>query len=104
VGAIYNLSRQFAFRVGWNYGKSPIQEETQTTFNIVAPATVQNHFTMGATYRLKNEGWFGIKDQELSGVYQYAYNYAQGGTTYVGGTGEFQMRQNVLGLEYGAYF
>lgn len=104
LGAVYNLSRQFAFRAGWNYGESPIREESQLLFNIVAPATVQHHFTVGATYRLKEEGWFGIKDQELSAVYQYAFRYTQSGPTYVGDTADIQMRQNVFGMEYGAYF
>jgi long-chain fatty acid transport protein len=104
LGAVYSLSRQFQFRAGWNYGESPINEARELTFNIVAPATVQHHFTMGATYRLKNEGWFGIKDQELSAVYQYAFRYTQSGPTFVGNTADIQMRQNVFGMEYGAYF
>lgn len=50
VGAQYDYSEQWTFRVGYNYGKSPVKED-QIQFNLLAPAVVEHHATVGFSYR-----------------------------------------------------
>jgi long-chain fatty acid transport protein len=94
IGLAYDLSRTVALRTGWNYGKSPIPSDNGALlFNVLAPATTQNHFTMGATYRTD-------PSTEWNLVYMYAFKYAQYGPMFVGGSGEIGMSQNSLGVTY----
>lgn len=98
LGFAYDVSDAVVLRTGWNYGKSPIPSDNGAIlFNIVAPATTQNHFTLGATYRSDPK-------TEWSFMYMYAYGYYQTGPTYIGNTGTIGMRQNSLGLTYGLKF
>jgi len=48
VGARYKAGEDWTWRFGYSYGKQPIGED-QMTFNILAPATIQSHFTTGFT-------------------------------------------------------
>jgi long-chain fatty acid transport protein len=48
VGAKYKAGEDWTWRFGYSYGKQPIGED-QMTFNILAPATIQSHFTTGFT-------------------------------------------------------
>jgi len=90
IGLEYTYNPTWTLRTGWNYGKSPIDETREILFNIVAPATTQNHLTMGASY-LYN------KDTELNFSYVHAFEFTQRGPTYIGNTGEISMYQNSLG-------
>lgn len=95
VGAAYKLNPQWTFRAGWDYGKSPIpQDNGAILFNIVAPATVQNHGTVGATYSPS-------PNMEFTVSYIHAFTHRQFGPTFIGGsTGSFEMMQNALGMEF----
>jgi len=98
LGFAYDLSDTVVLRTGWNYGKSPIPSDNGAIlFNIVAPATTQNHFTMGATYRSDPK-------TEWNFMYMYAFGYYQTGPTYIGNIGTIGMRQNSLGLTYDLKF
>jgi long-chain fatty acid transport protein len=98
LGFAYDVSDTVVLRTGWNYGKSPIPSDNGALlFNIVAPATTQNHFTLGATYSSDPK-------TEWNFMYMYAYGYYQTGPTYIGNTATIGMRQNSLGLTYGLKF
>jgi long-chain fatty acid transport protein len=98
LGFAYDLSDTVVLRTGWNYGKSPIPSDNGALlFNIVAPATTQHHFTMGATYRSDPK-------TEWNFMYMYAFGYYQTGPTYLGDSATIGMRQNSLGLTYGLKF
>lgn len=98
LGLSYDMSDKLVLRTGWNYGKSPIPSDNGALlFNIVAPATTQNHFTLGATYRTDPK-------TEWNFMYMHAFRYTQYGPAYIGGTAEIGMSQNSLGITYGMKF
>jgi long-chain fatty acid transport protein len=51
LGAMYRLNKQWSFRGGWNYGKSPIPDD-QLLFSLLAPAITENHATLGVSYAI----------------------------------------------------
>lgn len=50
VGVQYEYDPTWTFRVGYNYGKAPMPDN-QILFNMLAPAVVEHHATLGFTYR-----------------------------------------------------
>jgi long-chain fatty acid transport protein len=95
IGAIYDFNPQWTFRAGWNYGKSQIDESNgEVLMSIMAPATTQNHLTLGATYNQ-------TKNIEWSFSYIHAFEFEQYGPTYIGDTGKIGMYQNSFGLSFG---
>lgn len=71
---VYALGYQFAenkwaFRAGYNYAKSPIAENTNTTINrlnlLGFPAIIESHYTVGGSYVIS-------KAISLDGAYVYA--------------------------------
>jgi long-chain fatty acid transport protein len=95
IGATYDWNSSWTLRAGWNYGKSPINEKNgEVLFAIVAPATVQNHLTLGATYKTN-------KHIEWSFSYVHAFKYEQSGPTLIGNTGKISMYQNAFGVNFG---
>jgi len=97
LGFHYEHNSKWIYRAGWNYGKSPINEEREIAFNITAPATTQHHATIGATYKLG-------KNYELNGSYMHAFTFSQSGPTYIGGTGTIKMMQNAVNVGFGFTF
>lgn len=97
LGLAYQYTDKWTVRGGWNYAKSPINEKREIIFNIVAPAVVQNHLTLGATYAYS-------KAVELSASYVHAFEFKQNGPTYIGSTGEIGMYQDSLGISYAMKF
>ncbi len=65
LGVSHDLSEQWTVRAGYNYGRSPIAND-QLTFNILAPATTERHYSVGFTYRSKES------PLEITGTYMYA--------------------------------
>ncbi len=55
VGAQYDVNDRFTVRAGYAYNSQPIPS-TETLFNILAPATIQHHFTGGLSYDI-NDRW-----------------------------------------------
>lgn len=49
LGVAYQYDPKWVLRAGYNYGASPIPGD-QVTFNTLAPATVERHYTVGFTY------------------------------------------------------
>ncbi len=97
LGMSYDYNRDWTYRVGWNYGKSPIKEEREIAFNIVAPAVTEHHVTLGATYNLG-------KAAEFNFAYMHAFTNTQSGPTYIGSAGRLRMSQDSLGVTLGYKF
>lgn len=95
LGVNFALSPSLAFRFGWNYGKSPIDENREIIFNLLAPAATQSHFTLGGTWGLSDTKF-------LNFSYIHAYENEQSGPTYVSDDGSnfgsFKMFQNSFGM------
>lgn len=90
LGMIYQYNKTWTLRTGWNYAKSPINEETDILFSMVAPAIVQNHLTMGATMQYNS-------NIELSVSYVHAFEFEQNGPTYINYEGGYKMSQDSVG-------
>jgi long-chain fatty acid transport protein len=57
IGFNYDYSEAWSFRAGYNHGDATIPND-QVLFNMLAPATVEDHITLGASYRpSKNIEW-----------------------------------------------
>lgn len=99
LGISHQLNDSLTLRAGYNYGKQPIQND-MTYFNILAPATVENHLTLGATWTLADKS-------ELTLTYMHAFNKKVNGIA--GGNGgapagypvDLKMKQNAIGIAYG---
>ena len=48
VGARWEVGEDWTWRFGYSYGEQPIDKD-QMSFNILAPAVVESHFTAGFT-------------------------------------------------------
>ena len=94
LGFEYDYNQNLTLRAGWDYAKSPIDEKREIAFNILAPATVQNHATVGFTYNIN-------KTTDISAAYVHAFKYEQEGPTYIGNTGKIWMKQNAIGVGIG---
>jgi long-chain fatty acid transport protein len=50
IGVNWDYNPTWSFRAGFNHGDATIQKD-QVLFNMLAPATVEDHITVGASYR-----------------------------------------------------
>jgi long-chain fatty acid transport protein len=97
LGVIYDYSPQLTLRAGYNHVSQPIPS-SQTLFNTLAPAVVQDHATLGATWRFAN-------NNELSFSYTHAFDNEVKGNNSIpaafgGGDVNLKMYQNSLGIAY----
>ena len=51
VGLAFKVNDRFNLRAGFNYGESPIDGKSAAN-NLILPAVVETHYTIGADYRL----------------------------------------------------
>lgn len=99
LGVEYEYSQNVTLRGGLNHGGNPIQSR-DVTFNIIAPGVVQDHLTLGLTYKTKTGG-------ELTFAYMHAFEESVTGSslfnTWVPGTGSetIKMYQDSFGIAYG---
>jgi long-chain fatty acid transport protein len=98
LGVEYGLNSRMLLRAGYNYGKSPIPDsasDSQVTFNLLAPATVEHHYSVGFTYKASDT-------LEVTGTYMYvAPNSQSSDNQNIIGYGEFGMHQNLFALSLG---
>jgi long-chain fatty acid transport protein len=71
VGALWDYSDKWSFRGGVSYA-SDFAPSGQALFNVMAPATIKWHFTLGATYRHSASDEFSLSlaympEEELKG-------------------------------------
>lgn len=95
LGVQYGVNNRLLVRAGYNYGASPIEND-QLTFNLLAPAVVERHYSVGFTYRASEE-------LEVTGTYMYVASNSQVSPPFqniVGGVAT-NMHQNLFGLSLG---
>ena len=91
IGVSYQLNDDLALRAGYNYGKSPIPDD-QFTFNTLAPATVEKHYSVGFNYKRK-------KGPEISGVFMVVPNNRMEGCGFqLIDCASIEMKQRYLGV------
>ncbi|MCB4811097.1 outer membrane protein transport protein [Methylovorus menthalis] len=97
LGALYAYSEQLTLRAGYNHVNQPIPS-SQTLFNTLAPAVVEDHVSLGATWKFANSS-------ELSFSYTHAFeNEIKGNgsipAAFGGGDVNLKMYQDSLGVAY----
>ncbi|MFC1773787.1 OmpP1/FadL family transporter [Pseudomonadota bacterium] len=65
IGVNYAYSPTWTFRAGFNYSEIPYDDD-QALFNVLAPATVEKHATVGFTYMVN-------PDTDFSMTYMHAF-------------------------------
>lgn len=110
LGVNYQYQPKLVLRAGYNHGSTPIPS-SETFFNLLAPATVEDHLTLGATWTLENNG-------ELSFAYMHAFEKTVSGSGSIpavgcvappapsgpqcfgGGEANLKMYQDSIGIAY----
>lgn len=114
LGLTYQYAPDLLLRAGYNHAKMPLKS-TQTFFNILAPATVEDHLTLGATWTLANKSELTLSymhafEKKITGVSSGDGNCGNIGLgcTGVGGVlghpVDLKMYQNAIGIAYGMKF
>ena len=92
-GIEHEYDKTWTLRGGLNYGKMPY-DNTQMDFNILSPATVETHLTLGGTYTPN-------KENEIDFGYMHAFsNEIRGSSRFALGTISHKMDQNVFFVNY----
>jgi long-chain fatty acid transport protein len=98
TGVQYKLNSAWTLRAGYNHSGVPF-DKTQTFFNILAPAVVQDHLTLGATWNFSNG-----KEINLAYVHAFAntvYGFASISPSFGGGNANLHMYQDSIGISFG---
>ena len=105
LGLSYQLNPKWMLRAGYNHGDAPMDRK-ETLLNILAPATVEDHATLGATWAID-------KKSELTFHYMHAFkNEIKGkGSTpevihpiFKLGEANIKMHQDSFGIGYSRNF
>lgn len=101
IGAVYAMNEKVTLRAGYNHTNQPIPS-SQTLFNILAPGVVQDHISVGATFKLAS-------NSELSFAYTHALKKKVKGNgsippAFGGGDANIYLQENILGIAYGHKF
>ncbi len=93
LGMEYKYSKQLTLRAGYSHSDQPIPAR-DVEFNIIAPAVIENHATLGLTYTMAS-------GDELTVSYMHGFaNDVSGPSWFFGGTDKIEMYQNSLGVQY----
>jgi len=90
LGLAYVASPRLTLRAGYNHNTQPIPGG-ETTFNVIAPGVVQDHATLGFTWKLG-------ENVELSGFVAHAFEKTVRGDGTPTGGFDLRMDQNSAGL------
>ena len=97
LGVQHQLNKDLVIRAGFVKGDQPIPDG-ETQFNVIAPAVIEKHLTLGATWTLSNGA-------ELSGYYMKAFEETVKGDSPLNpmdaGHGNLRMSQDAIGIAYG---
>ena len=101
VSATYQASEKLTLRAGYSYNDQPVQQD-QTFLNILAPGVVQEHLSVGASWKIDDQ-------QKVSLAYTHALEETVKGQNSIpanfgGGEANLSMSQNILGISYGLEF
>jgi long-chain fatty acid transport protein len=94
IGMQYQPNETWILRAGYSDGDVP-WENVNTLFNILAPATIEKHASLGGSYRLDRKN-------SINFAYTHAFtNTVQGTSTFTGSqTGYVRMQQDMLQIGY----
>jgi long-chain fatty acid transport protein len=94
IGLQYQTSEKLTLRTGFSAADEP-WKNVNTLFNVLAPATVKKHASLGASYNLNNQG-------RINFAYTHAFkNTIEGTSTFTGPqTGYVRMRQDMVQISY----
>jgi len=94
VGMQYELSDKWILRAGYSIGDVP-WDNVNTLFNVLAPATIEKHASLGGSYRLDRK-------RSINFAYTHAFmNTVDGTSTFTGPqTGYVRMQQDMLQIGY----
>jgi long-chain fatty acid transport protein len=94
IGTQYALNDKWTLRAGFSYGDVP-WDDVNTLFNVLAPATIEKHASLGGSYRLD-------KMHSINFSYTHAFmNTVNGTSTFTGPqTGYVRMQQDMLQIGY----
>ncbi len=100
LGVSYAASPELTLRAGYSHSSQPIRS-SETFFNIIAPGVVQDHISLGATWKL-GEG-------ELSAAYTHALKKTVKGQASIpphmgGGEANVRLKEDILGISWGRSF
>jgi long-chain fatty acid transport protein len=102
LGVEYKYNKDWTLRAGYSHSDNPIKGSNcasykncgEATFNILAPAVIENHATLGFTYTRAN-------GDEVTMAYMHAFqNDVKGFDPLFGGETKIEMYQNSLGVQY----
>lgn len=95
LGVAYDFDKNLTLRGGYSWTDGPYDGD-QTMFNILAPGIVEQHLTLGATWRLATGG-------EVTVAYMHAFEETVKGK---GATAPFNntMYEDSFGIAYGVKF
>jgi len=99
-GVEYQANPALTLRAGFGRTDNPISAR-DVTFNILAPGVVQDHYSVGFTYKID-------RDSEITGAYTHAKRNSVSGASLfnafapgMGGNETIEMYQNSLGIAWG---
>lgn len=101
VGLEYAYNPSWTLRAGYGHTENPIRSG-DVTINILAPGVVQDHLSLGFTYKTRTNG-------ELTVGYTHAFSKSVSGPSLLNGftaplsagSETIKMHQNSLGIAYG---
>ena len=99
LGVAWSQDADTTYRAGWNHGSSPIGPE-DTTLNIIAPAVVEDHLSLGMTKKLD-------ASSEITVDYIRTLGNSVTGdlpTAFGAGQATLEMSQNFIEVQYGKRF
>ena len=101
LGVAYDLNEDWTVRAGYNHSSQPIPT-SQTLFNVLAPAVIENHVTLGATVKTS-------KTTDVSLAYVHAFKKTVNGSNSIpanfgGGNADLTMSQNSVSADFGVRF
>lgn len=101
IGVAYELNESWTLRAGFNHGNQPVRP-SETLFNILAPGVIENHATLGGT-------WKPSPATEVSWAYAHAFEKKVDGSgsipaSFGGGESNVKMHQDSLSVSYGVRF
>lgn len=98
LGLKYELNKAWTLRAGYNYGQSPIPQ-SEVLINILAPGVVENHVTLGFSYRSsKTSQW------NVSYMHAFYNSESNPSTAFAGMPAEISMYQNAVNISYSRTF
>jgi long-chain fatty acid transport protein len=96
IGVKQQINPKLALMAGYNHGDSPVGRE-DTNFNVLAPAVVEDHATLGFEYKIDDKS-------SVTGSYVHTFvNEVKADTAQLQGF-DLEMEQDAIGIGYSRKF